>query len=141
MNRPLRAAQRLDRLAERRDPRPSVLRVEPGAGIQPLDLVQREIFEHPGAGTPDCSGPRPIGKDGFDVGRALERVVVQADDPAILRQLEIELDEGGALFRRHHEGGHGVLGCVQPRRRDAPPAREPAGRQAPATPSGDAEDS
>ena len=111
MNRPLRPPQRVDRLAEGRDPRAAILRVEPGAGIEPLDLVEREVFQHPGAGA-GRRRPGAIREHGLDVGRALERVVVQAHDPAVLRQLEIELDEGGPLLRRHHEGGHGVLGRV-----------------------------
>ena len=51
------------------------------------------------------------GKHLLDVGRTFERVVVQADDLAILRQLQIDLDVVGALLRREINAGTVLSGA------------------------------
>lgn len=60
----------------------------------------------PAAGRPVFThvGPKAIRKDLLDVGRAFERQIVEADKLAVLRYLQILLDEIGALFDRQPVG-------------------------------------
>ena len=55
---------------------------------------------------------RAIGKDLGDVRRALEGVVVQADEDVVFRNREVGLDEIGLLLDCQLVGGGGVLRCI-----------------------------
>ena len=74
------AAQRVDGFSERWNPCAAELCVEPRARIEPFDLREREVLEHPSArGRRAIAGLSEAIREYFlHVGRALERVVVQA---------------------------------------------------------------
>jgi hypothetical protein len=71
--------------------------VEPCAGIELLDLGQREVDRHPSLLAGLWIGDTAIGKHGGRVRRALERVVVQADQRVVPGDRQVLLDVVGAL--------------------------------------------
>src|SRR5690606_41804235 len=105
------------------------LRIAPGAGIELLDLGQRKVVEPPVKLLLLIVWRRTaaIGKQACRIRRALERQVVEDDELSVLRALDVDLDEVGALIGAEHEGRHGVLGRVG---RCAPVRKDPwAGRK------------
>ncbi len=106
--------QRVDRFAKRRNGGSAILRVEPGSGVEPLYFSEREILEGPppDTGLPAPFRTAPVREHFLHIGRPLERIIVQEDDPAVLRQPEIELDERRPLVGGKQERRYGVLRCV-----------------------------
>ena len=79
------------------------LRLVPLAGVQPLDLRDRQIVRE---------RLRSIGKDLCDVRRPRQRVVVQADEDVVFRDGEIGLDEVGVHLHREAIGRFCVLRTI-----------------------------
>jgi hypothetical protein len=85
------------------------------AGVQLLDLCEAEVSDKP---APHRRGAwrifgEPRGEYVFDVGGALQRQVVDADEHAILRNRQVLLDEIGALLDRQPIGIERVLRRVR----------------------------
>ncbi|MCQ0004638.1 hypothetical protein LUX73_07865 [Actinomadura madurae] len=93
-----------------RHPLPFEPGVEPRAGVEALDLGERELADPPGL---------PLGVDLLHVGRPGERVVVQQHDLAVGRQLNIALQDVGPLADGVAVGGERLLGRL-PRRPAVP---------------------
>ena len=105
----------VNRLLEREHGGASELRAEPRAGVQPLDLGQRQVLDEP---VPLDAIARlhlgvAIGKQLAHVGRAFEHRVVRADQYAVFGHSEVLLDVLGALFDGKPVGGGRVLGRVR----------------------------
>ena len=100
---------------------PANFAIEPRAGVQAADFGQREVGQRPLPSrlALDDHLTAAVGEDLLDVGRPLERRVVQDHQRAVLGALQVELHERRVLLGGQHERGHGVLGCV--RRRTAMP--------------------
>src|SRR5262249_20155674 len=95
------------------------LRIEPGSGVETFDLAEREVRNVPVLSGPAAGrlvfthvGAETIREDLLDVGRAFERQVVQANQLAVLRDLQILLDEIGALLDRQAVGLDRVFGRI-----------------------------
>ena len=90
---------------------------EPAARVEPLDLRQRQIADAPALAhaAVDFFLHEAAGKELTHVGRALQRVVVQADELAVPGHAEVLLHEIGALFDGKPVRGERVLRRVRGR--------------------------
>jgi hypothetical protein len=89
------------------------LRIEPRAGIEALDLREREVRYRPRLLSALRLGAVRV--DLLDVRRALECQVMQAHEHAVFRDLQILLDVVGALFERELVRRKRVFGRVRRR--------------------------
>ena len=105
------AFDEIDSLLKRRDAFPFELRVEPRSCVEGLQLLQREIRDVPGLQVVRSRGA-PLWKHLFDVRRALQRQVVQADQDSVFRDLQVLLDEVRSLLDSEPIGGERVLGRI-----------------------------
>src|SRR5690606_11556866 len=90
-------------LRQRRHTRARVGGSEPAAGVQPGDLRGGEVLHLP---------RRTVGEDLLRVGGALEVVVVDHHEFAVLGALDVVLHPADAEFGRLVHGGQRVLGSV-----------------------------
>jgi len=91
-----------DRFVERRDTFTFELAVEPRAGVETFDLFEREVVCEPRFHR--LAFPRhhrrAIGKQLFNVCRAIQRRVVKADQNAVFRDSQILFDVIGMHLQR-----------------------------------------
>ncbi len=106
------AAHEIDRFLKGQNAFPGELRGEPGPGVQPLQLGDRKVRDVPHR-TSLRVGGAAIGEDLPHVGGALQREVVKADEHAILRDLQVLLDEVRPLLDRQAVRRRRVLGRIR----------------------------
>ena len=84
-----------EHLVQRRNPLARVLRPEPAAGIERLELGQRMVA--------DCA---------VAVGGSIDGLVVNDDERVVPRQVHVQLNPVGAKLEPTLEGGQSVFGTV-----------------------------